>query len=168
MLSLPAPYGEYRIRLEAGPTVGLGRRVLQEEPMRATVQKRGFELFPKRGDDEAAAQIDGPFQLDLGDGDRISATITKSGTVEIRAVEPDKVFVLGTVIVAGFTPEEAQAIAKSFWGRVWDRIKSAVRAVMDAITFDGGPYLGTCRADVEVTHVDGIPVGGTVGIQCTQ
>ena len=132
------------------------------------LQKRGFELIPKRGDDEAAAEIDVPFDLDVDNGDRISATITKSGTVEIRAVEPDKVFVLGTIIIDGFTPEEAQAIAKGFWGRLWDGIKSAVRAVMDAITFDGGPHLGTCRADVQVTHVDGMPVGGTVGIKCTQ
>jgi hypothetical protein len=130
--------------------------------------KRGFELIPRRGADEPAAEIDVPFQLDLDDGDRISATITKSGTVEIRAVEPDKMFVLGTVIIDGFAPEDAQAIAKGFWGRVWSAIKSAVRAVMEAITFDGGPYLGTCRADVQVTHVDGMPVGGTVGIKCTQ
>ena len=130
--------------------------------------KRGFELIPKRGDEEPAAEIDFPFELDLDDGDRILVTITKSGTVEIRAVEPNKVFVLGTVTIDGFAPEEAQAIAKGFWGRVWARIKSAVRAVLDAITFDGGPYLGTCRADVQVTHVDGIPVGATVGISCTQ
>lgn len=130
--------------------------------------RRGFELIPKRGDDEAAAEIDVPFQLNLDDGDRISTTITRSGTVEIRAVEPDKMFVLGTVIIDGFSPDEAQAIAKGFWGRVWAGIKAAVRAVMDAITFDGGPYLGTCRADVQVTHVDGVPVGGTVGIKCTQ
>jgi hypothetical protein len=129
---------------------------------------RGFELIPKRGYDEPAAEIDVPFELDSDNGDRISATITKSGTVEIRAVEPDKVADLGTVIIDGFAPEEAQTIAKGFWGRVWAAIKSAVRAVIDAITFDGGPYLGTCRADVQVTHVDGIPVGGTVGIKCTQ
>ena len=132
------------------------------------LQKRGFGLIPKRGNDEPPAEIDVPFELDLDDGDRISATIAQSGTVEIRAVEPDKMFVLGTVIIDGFTPEQAQAIAKGFWGRVWRAIKSAVRAVMEAITFDGGPYLGTCRADVQVTHVDGVPVGGTVGIKCTQ
>jgi len=142
--------------------------VREEECEMELLPKRGFELIPKRGDDEAAAEIDVPFQLNLDDGDRILATITKSGTVEIRAVEPDKMFVLGTVIIEGFAPEEAQAIAKGFWGRVWARIKAAVRAVMDAITFDGGPYLGTCRADVQVTHVDGVPVGGTVGIKCTQ
>jgi hypothetical protein len=129
---------------------------------------RGFELIPKRGDDEPAAEIDEPFALHLDDGDRISVTIAKSGTVEIRAVEPDKMFVLGTVKIEGFTPEQAQAIAKGFWGRVWAGIKDAVRAVLDAITFDGGPYLGTCRGDVTVTHVDGVPVGGTVGIACTQ
>jgi hypothetical protein len=130
------------------------------------LQKRGFELIPKRRDDEPAAEIDVPFELDLDDGDRISATITKSGTVKTRAVEPDKVFVLGTVIIDGFTPEQAQAIAKGFWGRVWDGIKSAVRAVLDAITFDGGPYLGTCRGDVQVGFVDGVPVEATVGIKC--
>lgn len=129
---------------------------------------RGFESIPKRGDQESAAEIGVPFRLELDDGDRILATITKSGSVEIRAAEPEKMFVLGTVIIDGFAPEEAQAIAKGFWGRVWAGIKSAVRAVMDAITFDGGPYLGTCRADVQVTHVDGIPVGGTVGIKCAQ
>ena len=129
---------------------------------------RGFEVIPKRGDDEPAAEIDVPFRLDLDDGDRVLATITRSGTVRIRAVEPEKMFVLGTVTIDGFTPEQAQAIAKGFWGRLWAGIKSAVRAVIDAITFDGGPYLGTCRADVQVTHVDGMPVGGTVGIKCTQ
>ena len=132
------------------------------------LQKRGFELIPKRSDDEPAAEIEIPFELDLDDGDRILVTITKSGTVEIRAVERDKVFVLGTVTIDGFAPEEARSIAKGFWGRVWSGIKRAVRAVLDAITFDGGPYLGTCRADVQVTHVDGIPVGATVGISCTQ
>jgi hypothetical protein len=132
------------------------------------LQKRGFELIPKRRDDEPAAEIDVPFELDSGDGHRISATIAKSGTVKIRAVEPDKMFVLGTVIIDGFTPEQAQAIAKGFWGSVWDGIKSALRAVADAITFDGGPYLGTCRFDVEVTHVDGMPVGGKFGMKCEQ
>jgi hypothetical protein len=131
-------------------------------------QKRGFELIPKRGDDEPAAELEVPFELDLDDGDRITATITKSGTVKLRAVEPEKMFVLGDVVIEGFAPEEAQAIARGFWGRVWNKIKSAVRAVMDAITFDGGPYLGTCRADVQVTHVDGVPVGATVGIKCVQ
>lgn len=129
---------------------------------------RGFEVIPKRREDEAAAEIDEPFQLYLDDGDRISTTITQSGTVRIRAVEPEKMFVLGTITIDGFTPEQAQAIAKGFWGRLWSGIKSAVRAVLEAITFDGGPYLGTCRADVHVTHVDGVPVGGTIGIQCTQ
>ena len=132
------------------------------------IPSRGFELIPKRGDDEAVAEIDVPFRLDLDDGDRILTTIAKSGTVKIRAVEPDKMFVLGSITIDGFTPEEAQAIAKGFWGRVWAGIKSAVHAVLDAITFDGGPYLGTCRADVQVTHVDGMPVGGTIGIKCIQ
>ena len=132
------------------------------------LSKRGFALIPKRGDDEAAAEIDVPFELDSENGDRISATITKSGTVTIRAVAPDNVADIGTVVINGFSPEQAQAIAKSFWGKVWGAIKGAVNAVIDAITFDGGPYLGTCRGDVTVTHVDGIPVGGTVGIQCTQ
>jgi hypothetical protein len=79
-------------------------------------QKRGFELIPKRGDDEPAAELDVPFKLDLDDGDRIETTITKSGTVKIRAVEPEKMFVLGDVVIEGFAPEEAQAIAKGFWG----------------------------------------------------
>lgn len=129
---------------------------------------RGFELIPKRRDDEAAADIDVPFRLRLDDGDEITATILKSGVVEIRAVEPEKMFVLGTVTIEGYTPEQAQAIARIHWGRIWSAIKGAVRAVLDAITFDGGPYLGTCRGDVKVTHVDGMPVGGTVGISCTQ
>src|SRR4051794_30549742 len=118
--------------------------------MMEMLQKRGFELIPKRGDSEKAAEIDVPFELESDDGDRIYTTITKSGAVEIRAVEPDKMFVLGTVTIDGFAPEEAQAIARGFWGRVWSGIKAAVRAVMDAITFDGGPYLGTCRGDVTV------------------
>lgn len=113
-------------------------------------------------------EIDVPFHLESTDGDRIVATIAKSGAVELRPSDPESVFVLGTVLIDGFAPEEAQAIAKGFWGRVWSAIKSAVRAVMDAITFDGGPYLGTCRADVQVSLVDGMPVGGTVGISCTQ
>jgi hypothetical protein len=132
------------------------------------VMNRGFELIPKLGDNEVAAEINVPFELNLADGDRISTTITKSGTVKIRAVEPERMFILGTVTIKGFTPKQARAIAKGFWGRVWAGIKAAVRAVMDAITFDGGPYLGSCRADVQVTHVDGVPVGGTVGIKCTQ
>jgi hypothetical protein len=129
---------------------------------------RGFELIPKRPDDEVPADIGKPVRLESPDGDRITATILKSGVVEIRATEPEKMFVLGTVTIDGFTPEQAQAIARIHWGRVWSAIKSAVRAVLDAITFDGGPYLGTCRGDVTVTHVDGVPVGGTVGISCTQ
>ncbi|MER8832869.1 hypothetical protein [Mesorhizobium sp. M0909] len=149
------------------PVLTVGR-VLEEEREMELLPIRGFELIPKRCDDEAAAEIDVPFELDLDDGDRILATIAKTGTVQIRAVEPDKMFVLGTVIIEGFTPEQARAIAKGFWGRVWARIKAAFRAVLDAITFDGGPYLGTCRADVQVTHVDGVPVGATVGIKCTQ
>jgi hypothetical protein len=130
--------------------------------------KRGFELIPKRREDEAAAEIDVPFELSLDDGDRILALINKTGTVEIRAVEPDKMFVLGTITIDGFSPEQAQAIARSFWGGVWAAIKAAVRAVLNAITFDGGPYLGTCRGDVQVGFVDGVPVQGTVGINCTQ
>lgn len=130
--------------------------------------QRGFAAIPKRRDDEAVAEIDVPFELDTRDGDRVATTISKDGTVEIRAVEPGKVFVLGTVTISGFSAEEAQAIAKVFFGRVRAAVKSAVRAVMDAITFDGGPYLGTCRGDVQVTHVDGQPVGATVGISCQQ
>jgi hypothetical protein len=130
--------------------------------------RRGFESIPKRGDDEEVAEIGVPFLLKSHDGDRISTTITKSGTIEIRAAKPETMFVLGTITIEGFTPQEAQAVARSFWGRVWATIKSAVRAVLEAITFDGGPYAGTCRGDVQVGFVDGIPVQATVGISCTQ
>lgn len=143
-------------------------RMRSEEYEMELAFQRGFELIPKRCGDEAAAEIDVPFELALDSGDRIAATIAKSGTVTIRAVEPEKMFVLGNVTIEGFTPEQAQAVAKGFWGRVWAGIKTAVRAVLEAITFDGGPYLGTCRADVQVTHVDGVPVGATVGIKCAQ
>ena len=124
-----------------------------------------MERFPKLGRDEVAAEIDMPFELSSDDGDQITATITKSGAVSIRAIDPDKVADLESVVFEGFAPEEAQAITKSFWGWLWTKIKNAVHAVINAVTFNAGP-LGTCRADVQVTHVDGIPVGGTVGISC--
>jgi hypothetical protein len=63
--------------------------------------ERGLESIPERRADEPVAEIDVPFELDLFDGDRIHVLITRSGTVEMRAVEPDTMFVLGTVAVDG-------------------------------------------------------------------
>ena len=134
----------------------------------AMLPSRGLVMLPKRGADEAAPEIDVPFEITSDDGDRISATVTRTGSVKLQAVDRSKVADLGTVEIEGFQPGEAQAIARSVWGRIWSALKAAVRAVINAITFDGGPYLGTCRGDVQVTHVDGIPVGATVGVSCTQ
>lgn len=130
--------------------------------------ERGYEMIPKRGCDDEVAQIDVPFQLDLDNGDRIVVTITRSGRVKMRPVEPRKMFVLGTVTIDGFKPEEAQAIAKSFLGGIWSKLKAVGKALLEAVTVDGGPYLGTCKADVQAVYENGVLVGGTVGIKCIQ
>jgi hypothetical protein len=62
------------------------------------------------------------------------------------------------------THAQATAKKKGFWGRLWDGIKSAVNAVIDAVTFDVGG--ATCRPSVSVGTSNGRLTSMTVGISC--
>ena len=97
-------------------------------------------------------------------GDRVKVSISAKGKVSLRSGD-DLGDRLGVVVIDGFTYAEASKKSKGFWGRLWDKIKSVARAVVDVVTFDLGG--ASCRPDVNVTMKGGRFIGLQLGISCT-
>ena len=104
-----------------------------------------------------------PFAVTSPGGDALTVSIGPSGQTSIRSGDPLDVL-KGSVIVRGMTHAQATAKKKGFWGRLWDGIKAAVRAVVEAVTFDVGG--ATCRPSVSVGATKGRISSLTVGISC--
>jgi hypothetical protein len=91
-------------------------------------------------------------------------SIGPSGQTTIRSVEATK-GQLGSITVRGLTHAQATSKKRSFWGRVWDAIKSVARKLVDAVTFDFGG--ASCRPNASVGMTKGKVTQVTVGISCT-
>ena len=97
-------------------------------------------------------------------GDSLAVTIGATGRTTIRAVASTGRG-LDALVVRGLTADEASRKSKGFWGRLWDGIKSAANAVIDAVTFGVGG--ATCRPSASVGLEGGRVTKVTVGVSCT-
>ena len=104
------------------------------------------------------------FHVTSAAGDRVVITIGPAGRAELRAEVPDKEAVLGTVVVTGLTPTQAAKKSKGFWGKLWDSLKGAANAIIDAVTFEAGPF--TCRAGMNVDYQSERDYTVTVTLTC--
>jgi hypothetical protein len=104
------------------------------------------------------------FKLVSESGDRLTVAISPTGFAVIQAEVLDENAVLGSLVISGLTPEQVAKKSKGFWGKLWDKIKGAAKAVIDFVTFDVGPV--TCRPDASVNYHDGKVTSWTVGVSC--
>jgi hypothetical protein len=105
------------------------------------------------------------FRLVSEAGDRLTVAISPTGFAVIRAEVLDENAVLGSLVVTGLTPEQVAKKSKGFWGKLWDKIKGAAKAVIDFVTFDVGPV--TCRPDGSVNYHNGQVTSWRVGVSCS-
>jgi hypothetical protein len=98
------------------------------------------------------------------EGDAITVSIGRTGQTTLKMASLAR-GELGTFTVRGLTHAEATSKSGSFWGRLWDKIKSVAKALRDAITFDVGG--STCRLNASGRAKGGRISEVTVGISCT-
>ena len=104
-----------------------------------------------------------PTQIKSPKGASLSVSISVTGRTTIRPSAADST--IGSVIVNGFTLLQATKKSKSFWGKLWDALKSAVKAVASALTFSVGS--ADCRVNASVGMNGGKLTKLTLGISCT-
>ena len=97
------------------------------------------------------------------DGELIIVKINKEGIVSLASsLDPDHGG-LGSFEITGLDPQEAAAKKKSFWGRLWSKIKQVAGDILDAVTV---PVFGyRCRPDI---NIDIKNRGISIGISCTE
>jgi hypothetical protein len=110
------------------------------------------------------SEVGTTFHLASESGDRFVVAIAPTGRMVLRAEAPDEDAILGTIVVTGLTPEQVAQKSQGFWGRLWDKIKSAVNDIIDAITFESGPF--TCRAGANVDYQSENNYTVTVQLTC--
>ena len=97
------------------------------------------------------------------DDESVTVRISKKGVLSLTSsLNPDHGG-LGSFIITGLDPKKAAAKKKSFFRSLWNKIKSAAAAIVDAVTV---PLFGyRCRPDI------GIDIKGrgvTFGISCNE
>jgi hypothetical protein len=118
----------------------------------------------KTGKDKYQSGCDTVLRLVSKSGDRLTVSVSRTGLAVIQADSPDENTILGSITVTGLTPQQAAKKSKGFWGKLWDKIKGAAKAVADFVTFDIGPV--TCRPDARVDYQDGRINSYYVGVSC--
>lgn len=97
------------------------------------------------------------------DGESIAVKINKEGVITLASSLDPNHGGLGSFEITGLTPQKAASKKKSFWGRLWDKIKSFAGAVLDAVTV---PVFGySCRPDI---NIDFNGRGISFGISCKE
>ena len=86
--------------------------------------------------------------LEILDGESIAVKINKKCVISLAScLNPDHGG-LGSFEITGLDPKKAASKKKSFWRRLWGKIKAAAGAVLDAVTV---PIFGyRCRPDINV------------------
>lgn len=97
------------------------------------------------------------------DGESIVVKISNEGVISLASgLSPDHGG-LGSFEITGLTPQKAASKKKSFWGRLWDKIKSVAGDILDAVTV---PIFGySCRPDIKI---DFAGRGVSFGISCKE
>lgn len=110
-----------------------------------------------------AMSSDRGLRLRATDGEPITVRINESGTISLATRLRPNNGGLGSFEVTGLEPMKAASKKKGFWRNLWDKIKGAAAAVVDAITV---PLFGyRCRPDVQVDLKDRKFI---FGIKCTE
>jgi len=97
------------------------------------------------------------------DGESIVIKISNKGVISLASsLNPDHGG-LGSFEITGLDPQEAASKKKSFWGRLWGKIKSFAGELLDAVTV---PVFGySCRPDI---NIDFAGRGVSFGISCKE
>ncbi|MCB0237408.1 MAG: hypothetical protein KDH08_01960 [Anaerolineae bacterium] len=103
-------------------------------------------------------------ELTSESGDRLVIAISATGLTVIQAEALDDRTTIGSIVVSGLTAEQATKQSKGFWGKLWDKIKKVAGDVIDAFTFEAGPF--TFRPTATVGFQDGKVISVTVGLNC--
>ena len=103
------------------------------------------------------------YSLRATDGEPITVRIQEDGKITLSSrLRPDHGG-LGDFNVTGLEPTKAAAKKKGFWRRLWEKIKDAIGAVVDAVTV---PLFGyRCRPDIDIDLSDNRFV---FGIKCKE
>lgn len=104
------------------------------------------------------------FDMRSKEGDSIRVKVSQDGIITIQARRRSKHAVFESVIVNGLSPKEVTAKSKGFFGRLWDRIKGAVKDVVDAVTTTIGPFI--CRPTISVGTQNGKIISVSLGLTC--
>lgn len=97
------------------------------------------------------------------DGESVAVRINKKGVISLASLLSPDSGGLGSFEITGLDPQEAASQKKSFWRGLWDKIKGAAGAILDAVTV---PVFGyRCRPDISV---DIRGRGISFGISCTE
>jgi hypothetical protein len=104
------------------------------------------------------------FRLVSESGDRLTVAVSPTGLTMIQAESQDEAATLGSIVVGGLTPQQAAKKSKGFWAKLWDKIKKVAEDVIEAVTFDAGPF--TCRPTATVGFQDDRVTSVTVGLSC--
>lgn len=102
-------------------------------------------------------------EVETQDGELIVVKINNDGIVSLASsLNPDHGG-LGSFVITGLDPQEAAAKKKSFWGRLWSKIKEVAGAVLDAVTV---PVFGyRCRPHIDIDFRNR---GISIGISCKE
>ena len=102
-------------------------------------------------------------KLRASNGEPISVRINESGTVSLATrLKPDNGGI-GSFDITGLEPQKAASKKKSFWRKLWNTIKGAAAAIVDAVTV---PIFGyRCRPDCQIDLSNG---GFSFGIKCSE
>ena len=106
---------------------------------------------------------DSGLRVKIGNGESVVVKMTEKGTISLASnLIPDRDG-LGSFEVTGLDPQKAAAKKKSFWRNLWNKVKGAAGAVLDAVTV---PVFGyRCRPDIKV-DISGR--GISFGISCAE
>ena len=103
-------------------------------------------------------------ELTSESGDRLVVAISATGLAVLQVEVLEDREALASVVVSGLTAEQAASQSEGFWGRLWDKIKKVASDVVDAFTFEAGPF--TCRPTATVGSQDGKLISVAVGLSC--
>jgi hypothetical protein len=102
-------------------------------------------------------------RLRASDGESIAVKINNEGVISLASRLSPDYGGLGSFEITGLDPQTAASKKKGFWRRLWDKVKGAAGAILDAVTV---PVFGyRCRPDIKV---DVGNRGVSFGISCVE
>jgi hypothetical protein len=102
-------------------------------------------------------------RLRAAGGEQIAVSIDGEGKISLKSRLSRDHGGLGSFEITGLDPQTAASQKKSFWRGLWNKIKAAAGALLDAVTV---PVFGyRCRPNISVDIGGG---GVSFGISCVE